>query len=84
LELHYNIQPWVGALMWGRPSPATVSADGVVVEKQDVLSRLISYFTQREIVSGGRSASFSLPKLKEKGEGLGTAKGGEGNRGKPA
>jgi len=54
------------------------------VEKSDMLSRLIAYFTQREINSGGRSASFALPKLKEKGEAMGTAKGGEGNRGKPA
>lgn len=94
MELHYNIQPWVGALMWGRPGPvsstssssasSSSSADSVAVQKNDILSRLISHFTQREIVSGGRSASFALPKLKEKGEGLGTAKGGEGNRGKPA
>lgn len=73
--------------MWGRPGPLTTAGhdDGeVAVKKNDILSRMIAYFTQRSIQSGGRSASFALPKLKEKGEGLGTAKGGEGNRGKPA
>ncbi|KAF1812184.1 signal peptidase 22 kDa subunit [Eremomyces bilateralis CBS 781.70] len=35
-------------------------------------------------LKGGRTKAFTFPALKEKGEGLGTAKGGEGNRGKPA
>jgi len=88
LELHYNIQPWVGALTWGRPittSPAAAKAASMV-PSWDVFSRLISAYTQRTIPKGGRSESFKLPKLKEKAaaENLGTVKGGEANRGKPA
>lgn len=35
-------------------------------------------------LKGGTAGPFTFPALKEKGEGLGTAKGGERNRGKPA
>jgi hypothetical protein len=58
-----------------------------VIPSYDIFARIISSFTQRTIPNGAQSESFRLPKLKEKaatGENLGTAKGGEANRGKPA
>ncbi|KAF1981383.1 signal peptidase 22 kDa subunit [Aulographum hederae CBS 113979] len=64
LELGWNIQPWVGALVWAN-----------YVD----LGRWSG-------VKGGRSETFEFPELKGavKKEELGTMKGGEGNRGKPA
>ena len=82
------MQPWVGALTWGRPAPLSSSAaDAFGGGKQDIFARLIARFTQGEIKEGrGRSESFALPGLKGAAiaEEVKTVKGGEANRGKPA
>ena len=63
LELGWNVQPWVGALLWAN--------------KND--------FGLWQGLRGGVSARFGFPEIKGKKEGdLGTEKGGERNRGKPA
>jgi len=86
------VQPWVGALTWGRPAPLGSASSGSRAEefgggKQDVFARLIARFTQGEIKGrGGRSEAFALPGLKGAAvaEEVKTVKGGEANRGKPA
>ena len=63
LELGWNVQPWVGALVWANRA---------------------DYGAWKGVV-GGRSAAFDFPEIKTKREtDLGTEKGGEHNRGKPA
>lgn len=96
LELHYNIQPWVGALTWGRPaaSVSEQSGSGRVLSgfaETDFLARFVAGWTQRAVGSDGRSKSFALPGLKEKGEAKGkeaeelkVAKGKEERRGPPS
>jgi len=64
LELGWNVQPWVGVLLWKQP-------------------KTLGLFKKLE---GGVTEAFDIPPLKgaEKPPGMDTARGGEGNRGKPA
>lgn len=72
LSLHYNIQPWVGALVWGA-GEGMQGSGGWGFWKG---------------MQGGRSAVFDMPLLKGasavKKEELRTETGGEANRGSPA
>lgn len=88
LELHYNVQPWVGALTWGSPR----AAETALVEQETGglfgFVKLWRYFP----VTGARTKRFNLPALKDRSDaaksagadGLGVASGGERNRGSPA
>lgn len=66
LTLHWNVQPYVGALVW------TNRGD----------------FFRWSGLKGGKSEVFTFPSIKGaesvRKEDLGTEKGGESNRGKPA
>lgn len=90
LELAYNVQPWVGALTWaaGVPAFGSSAAAGTAAPWWDAaFVRPLRALTWRALpVAGAQTAAFKLPALKERKEagGLGTEKGGEGNRGKPA
>ena len=74
LELGWNVQPWVGALKW-RKSPLMRSGKMVDEEAKGGKSRG---------VHGSRSFDFPLLRTRADAADMGTAKGGEKNRGKPA
>ena len=76
LYLRYNIQPWVGALVWSSWPPLEEGKTGFVTPMW-------------EGMRGGKSDGFDMPLLKtleasKAKEELGTETGGEANRGKPA
>lgn len=62
LSLEWNVQPWVGALVW------PMDRDWGVWKR----------------LRGGRTEPFTFPQVSQKKGVAGTAKGSEGNRGKPA
>lgn len=77
LTLRYNIQPWVGALVWNTAKSGTLGSVFLPAWKE---------------LEGGRSEAFDMPELKKVEaaagtkikEDLGTETGGEANRGSPA
>lgn len=96
LELHYNIQPWVGALTWGSPRAATPGA-GAGARQQGASQQGEGLFgilsLQRYFPAlGAKTPSFNFPALKDRSDaaksagsdGLGVASGKEKNRGSPA
>jgi len=83
LEINWNVQPWVGALTWG-----TAGRDGGASTAGPWWRRALVGLSWKRI-EGGRSKAFNMPALKDRkdaggAQALGTDKGGEANRGKPA
>lgn len=77
------MQPWVGALTWGTGGAGV----GGVEEGPWWRRKLVGLSWKR--IEGGRSRAFDMPALKDRkdaggAQALGTDKGGEANRGKPA
>lgn len=71
LSLRYNIQPWVGALVWD-----TASASALLPAWDSLKGGKSEVFAMPELKKAEPS--------KVKGEDLGTETGGEANRGSPA
>lgn len=84
--MNWNVQPWVGALTWGSAA-GDVGAGGPGMAWW---RRALVGLSWRGIAGkGARSGAFDMPALKDRKEAggaqaLGTDKGGEANRGKPA
>ena len=74
LELGWNVQPWVGALKW-RKSP--VMRSGKMIDEDAKNEKVDGLY-------GSESFDFPLLRAKPDAADMGTAKGGEKNRGMPA